>query len=126
MPQPLLVRVTENFQAKRSSLMAQRGRRRVNLEGKIRAEMTKHDESVEAIIAKKLGPPEKSRSRMTFEAAMLLLAIEHGGDPKVVQRNPIFQKIISFAKRKGPHGKWHRVRDFLDQFIKHHAPDWNW
>jgi hypothetical protein len=56
----------------------------------------------------------------------LLLAIEGGAAPATIQHKAIFQKINQYAKKNGPHGKWLRARDFLEEFISAHAPGWNW
>ena len=46
--------------------------------------------------------------------------------PQRIQRRPIFQKINQFAKKNGPHGEWRSARDFLEQFLKTHAPVWDY
>jgi hypothetical protein len=61
-----------------------------------------------------------------FEAACLVLEIERGTDPQTVQGTAIFRTINQYARAHGPHGKWRSARDFLEEFIQHYAPNWNW
>ena len=99
------------------------GRPRTNFEERILQEMSASEKQAEEIIAKKIN--SNTPSIMAFEAACLLLEIEAGAAPAAIQRRPIFQKINQFAKKNGLHGEW-RTRDFLQQFLKTHAPVWDY
>jgi hypothetical protein len=100
------------------------GRPRVNLEQQILADMSAREKQAEEIVAQKID--SNTPSIMAFEAACLLLAVERGADPKTVQGTAIFQKINQYARAHGPHGKWRGACDFLEEFIQHYAPNWNW
>ena len=86
--------------------------------------MSAREKQAEQIVAQKIN--SNTPSIMAFEAACLLLAIEGGAAPATIQHKAIFQKINQYAKKNGPHGKWLRARDFLEEFISAHAPSWNW
>ena len=100
------------------------GRPRVNLEEQILEDMSAREKQAEEIVAQKIN--SNTPGIMAFEAACLLLAIERGADPKAVQGTAIFKKINRYAWKNGPHGKWLGSRDFLEEFIRTHAPGWNW
>jgi hypothetical protein len=86
--------------------------------------MSAREKQAEQIVAQKIN--SNTPSIMAFEAACLLFAIEGGAAPATIQHKAIFQKINQCAKKNGPHGKWLRARDFLEEFISAHAPGWNW
>ena len=100
------------------------GRPRTNFEERILQEMSAHEKKAEEIIAKKIN--SNTPSIMAFEAAHLLLAIEGGTHHLAIESTPIFQKINQYAQQNGPHGKWPSARDFLEEFLRTHAPVWNW
>jgi hypothetical protein len=85
--------------------------------------MSASQKQAEGIVAQNIN--HNTPGIMAFEAACLLLEIEAGEAPATIQRRPIFQKINQFAKKNGPHGEW-RVRDFLKEFLKTHAPGWDY
>ena len=118
------VRLTENFEQKRLSGMERSGRPRVNLKKQILTDMSAREKHAEDIVAQKINV--NTPWIMSFEAACLLLEIERGADPKNIQSRAIFQKINQYAKKNGPHGKWLRPRNFLEDFIQTHAPSWDW
>jgi hypothetical protein len=86
--------------------------------------MSAREKQAEQIVAQKIN--SNTPSIMAFEAACLLLEIEGGAAPATIQHKAVFQKINQYAKKNGPHGKWLRARDFLEEFISAHAPGWNW
>jgi hypothetical protein len=96
----------------------------VDLEEKILADMAEHEKQVEATVAEKMD--FNRPSILTFEAACLVLAIERGTDAQIVQGKAIFRTINHYARAHGPHGRWRGARDFLEKFIQHYAPRWNW
>jgi hypothetical protein len=85
--------------------------------------MSAREKQAEQIVAQKIN--SNRPSIMAFEAARLLLEIEAGAAPAAIQRRPIFQKINQFATKNGPRGEW-RTSDFLQQFLKTHAPFWDY
>ena len=100
------------------------GRPRTNLEETILAEMSADEKKAEEIVVQKINP--NTRRIMAFEAACLLLEVESGADPNDIQSRAIFKKINQYAKKNGPHGRWLRLRDFLEEFIGTHDPSFDW
>jgi hypothetical protein len=100
------------------------GRPRINLEQLILADESKHQREMEDLVAQKIN--SNTPTIMAFEAACLLLEIERGADPKDIQRRAIFRKVNRYAEKNGPHGKWLRLRDFLEEFINAHASGRDW
>jgi hypothetical protein len=94
------------------------------LEQLILADESKHHREMEEIVAQSINL--NTPSIMAFEAACLLLQIERGADPQIVQATAIFRTINRYARAHGPHGRWRRARDFLEEFIQHYTPGWNW
>ena len=102
--------------------MARRtGRQRVNLEKKVLAEMSAQDKQLQAVIARKIN--FNTPGSMAFEAASLLL--RYGTDSRKIELTPIYHTINKYARKQGPHGRWRDACDFLEEFIQHHAPNWN-
>jgi len=83
--------------------------------------MSAQDKLLQAVIARKIN--FNTPGSMAFEAASLLL--RYGTDSRKIQLTPIFKSINQYAQKHGPHGKWRTV-DFLEEFIRYHAPNWNW
>jgi hypothetical protein len=100
------------------------GRPPTNFEQMILAEMSAREKQGEEIVAQKIN--SNTPGIMAFEAACLLARIERGASPQAIQRTAIFQKINRYARHNGPHGEWPGARDFLQAFIKTHAPSWDW
>jgi hypothetical protein len=86
--------------------------------------MSAHEKQAEEIVAQQIN--SNTPGIMAFEAAHLLLAIEGGTHHLAIESTPIFQKINQYAQQNGPHGKWPSARDFLEEFLRTHAPGWNW
>src|SRR5438128_4916439 len=89
----LSVRQTENFGEKKGFLMARSGRPRANLEKAILAEMSENLKRIAVMVAEKLKSSEHSRARMTFEAACLLLILEHGTDYEKARCEPLIRRL---------------------------------
>ena len=105
--------------------MAQRrGRPRSSIEAGILQVVSADEKKAEDIVAQKINP--NTPSIMAFEAASLLHAIEGGTHHLAIESTPIFRKINQYARENGPHGEWCSARAFLNEFVKKHAPNFDW
>ena len=107
--------------------MARSGRPRANLEKAILAEMSENLKRIAVMVAEKLKSSEHSRARMTFEAACLLLILEHGTDYEKARCEPLIRRLreTKWGQSNDPYRKL-PDRDFLEDFIQYYAPNWNW
>jgi len=103
------------------------GRPRVNLEEKMRAEMSASDKRLEAIIGEKLRSSESSPWRMACGAAWLRLILEKGTAFEKACCEPLIKKLreTEWGRACDPRNKLSDCK-FLESFIEAHAPGFDW
>jgi hypothetical protein len=107
------------------------GRPRANLEQKILAEMSQHEQRMEAIVAENLGQNLIDRFLTSLaevplgEAAKWFrLTLEYGSEDAIARCAALVRKKV-WARDTDPDGKFPN-RKLLEHFIEVHAPGWDW
>ena len=69
---------------------------------------------------------KESPSSRAFVAARLLLTLERGKRFQIARCEPLIAELRGWVRVNGPIEQSRNDSEFLDQFIKKHAPGWNW
>jgi len=59
-------------------------------------------------------------------AASLLFTLEHGTEYQKARCQRRIRELNDWARANGPHGRWSNDREFLEHFVREHAPGWKW
>ena len=75
-------------------------KRREALQEKVLKAMVEHGMALHTLVEAKVGPSRKSTSRLAFQAAYLLLILQHGSDDQKARCRPLIQRIrrMKFAR----------------------------